>query len=106
MGLAGRMTLEYLAILDEKVEQLLRLGYRHLLLNMIDVTDISSSGLVKMLSLQSAVQAKSGALALIEPSPVVEHVLDLAGLADVFSIYDDEQKALYAFGHRPASAAH
>ena len=39
-------------------------------------------------------------MALLEPSPVVEHVLDLARLHDQFPIYHSEEEVLRDFADR------
>ena len=96
--LSGRLDLGSLRLLEEGLTNFLKRGTRAFLLRMIDVTDVSSSGLARLLQLKHTAEAGSATLALLEPSAVVEYVLELAELADQFRRYDDEATALFDLG--------
>ncbi len=96
--LAGRLDLGTIATVDERVKEPIAEGARSFVLRMIDVSDLSSSGLAKILGLKRTVEGRGGLLTLLEPSAVVEYVLNLAGLAGDFDVYLDEADALHSLG--------
>lgn len=96
----GRLTLDRLADLDSRLNELIDAGARTFVLHMVNVSDFSSSGIARLLKLQQTVSAQGGALALFEPSPVVEYVLELSRLRDLFRIYHDEADVLLDFAGR------
>ncbi len=93
----GAMDQYTLTILDENVKDLMkRKGSRFFVLNMVDVTDISSSGVGRILTIYKDLESKEGKLVLADLSAVVEYVLDLARLADILPAYRDEADAIAA----------
>lgn len=96
--LTGRLDLGSLRLLEEGLHGMLETGTRAVLLLMIDVTDISSSGIARLLQMRQKVEAQNATLALLEPSAVVEYVLNLAQLSDQFKQYGDEATALHELG--------
>ena len=106
--LAGRLDLGSIRLLQDGLKGFLDRGTRVFLLRMVDVTDLSSSGVARLLQLKQSAEAGNATLALLEPSAVVEYVLDLAGMGDQFRRYDDEATALLELGgarrpHRPSA---
>ena len=65
---------------------------------MADVTDISSSGIGKLLQIKKDCELKGRILLLADISPVTEYVLDLARLTDMFDICKTEAEALLRVG--------
>ncbi|MCB1174897.1 MAG: STAS domain-containing protein [Leptospiraceae bacterium] len=96
--LNGRIDLEQISLLESTFGEHLDKGYTRFILNMVDVRDISSSGLGKILSMFKRLELSNGRLALSDLSAVSEYVLDLAGLADVFPTYRSDEQALASFG--------
>ncbi|HBS04595.1 MAG TPA: hypothetical protein DEA96_06510 [Leptospiraceae bacterium] len=94
LNLKGRLDLEHVARLSESVMEALNRSQKYIVLNMIDVTDISSTGIGRILQLSRECESRGAALALSDPSAVVEYVLDLARLKDIFQIYASDQEAL------------
>ncbi len=94
LRLGGRLTLDQIQELDETTRGLLLEGFRFFVLNLIDVTDISSTGVGRILGLHRSVEAQKGAIVLAELSAVCEYVLELARLTDVFEIHKREEDAI------------
>jgi len=90
----GRLTLEEIAELDRQATELIRAGKDRFVLNMIDVRDLSSSGIAKVLSIKRTLEVKGGALVLSELSAVAEYVLDLANLKEAFRIFKSDDEAI------------
>jgi len=90
----GRMDLERIAILDDTIQELLDHGCCEFVLNLIDVTDISTTGIQRMLTLLGKIEARKSRLVLTDLSPVCEYVLDLADMTDTFTVFDTEDEAL------------
>ena len=100
LKLQGRLTLDQIAVLEESVREHLEKGQRMFVVNLLDVTDLSSSGIAKVIALQRVVDAQAGKLLLAEPSPVCDYVLDLAGLTDYVKPYRTETEAVQALRDR------
>lgn len=94
LDLSGHMDLEHIRDLDKIFNQYYEEGYRKFVLVMLDVKDISSSGIGRILSLFKKLELVNGRLALAELSAVSEYVLDLARLKDIFPIYKNRQDAI------------
>ncbi len=83
----GRMDLGHIAALDEAVHQHRQKGVRKFVLELTDVTDISSTGIGRIFGLHQDLEMNGGRLVLADLSQVVEYVLDLARMDDVFKIF-------------------
>jgi anti-anti-sigma factor len=90
----GRLTLEEISELDRQAMELIRAGKDRFVLNMIDVRDLSSSGIAKVLSIKKTLENKGGALVLSELSAVAEYVLDLANLKEAFHVFSSDDAAI------------
>ncbi len=100
LRLAGRLNHEAVLVLEKTARELLDAGCDRMVLNMIDVKDLGSSGLGKLLQLKKTLELKRGTLVLSDLSPVVEYTMDLAGLQDAFYTYPNDEKALEAVSPR------
>ena len=95
LRIKGRMDLAEIAFLDERVKTLRAQGLNRFVLNLVDVTEITSSGIGRILNIHRTLEGvEGGGLALADLSPVVEYVLDLARLADVFPTFPQEDAAV------------
>jgi anti-anti-sigma factor len=70
----------------------------HLVLNLADVTFLSSSGVGVLLVLTEKVRADGGTLRLASPSPAVKAPLELLNLHRFLAMDDSEDDALGALG--------
>jgi anti-anti-sigma factor len=77
-------------------------GARHVLLDMSEVTFLSSSGLRALLLVRKELLAQSGELRLCELKPQVHEVFTLTGFTQVFAIHPTREEALRAFGQGQA----
>lgn len=92
--LSGRLTLEEVSGLDKVTRELAAVGHNRCVINMLDIRDLSSSGLGAIFRLKKTLDAKGGALALSTLSAVAEYVLDLARLKDVFNTFPTDDAAI------------
>ncbi len=90
----GRMTLDQINDLDLAVRRHLESGARRFVLNLADVTDISSTGIGRLFQLHTDLELSQGRLILADISQVCEYVLDLARMNDVFTIKTTEVAAI------------
>ena len=101
LRLGGRMDLENLGELDRVMEHVMAAGFSKIIFNLIDITDISSTGVGRLMRINNTLLLKNGRLVLCELSPVCEYVLDLARLKDAFEIAVTEAAALKMLGEDP-----
>ena len=73
-------------------------GARRMLLDMAEVTFMSSSGLRALLLLRKELLAHGGELRLCRLRPHVQEVFALTGFTQVFAIHQTREDALAAFG--------
>ena len=102
VDISGRLTLETIAGIHDRLDVLLKKGARSFVLRLVNVADFSSTGIAGLLKLQRAVDSHGGAFALLEPSPIVDYVLELSRMQDLFRIYRSEADAVREFGGRAA----
>lgn len=77
---------------------------RNVVLDLADVTEMSSAGLRVLISAIKQSRARDqGDVRLAAPSPRVVEVLALAGLSKVIGIYDSRQAAVASFQQALAS---
>jgi anti-sigma B factor antagonist len=72
-------------------------GRRQLILNFAQVRMMTSTMLAKLLILRKKIAAAGGRIALCETNPELHDVLDALKLPQLFTIYDEEEKALEDF---------
>lgn len=95
LRIKGRMDLSEIAFLDERVRTLRAQGLKRFVLSLVDVSEITSSGIGRILNIHRTLEGvEGGGLALADISPVVEYVLDLARLADIFPRFATEDEAV------------
>ncbi len=69
----------------------------NLLLNMANVTYISSSGLGALISLYKKVAKQTGALKICCPQPDVREVIEVMHLNKIIPVFDSEEEAIASF---------
>ena len=73
-------------------------GHHKLVLNLAEVSYMSSAGLrILISSSKEAKKHRGGGVRLAEISERIADVLDLAGLTPLFKIYDSESEAIASF---------
>lgn len=94
LRLTGHMDMGQIGSLKDAIAEHRQTGIRYFILNMIDVTNLSSSGIQQVLAVYRELEMGGGRLVLAELSAVAEYVLDLAGLKDGLPVYEREEDAL------------
>jgi len=93
----GRVDSETAPQLDEKLKELLANGRYQIVINLSQVSYISSAGLRILVSALRACKNNGGDMRLAAPSARVAEVLDLVGLTELFQIFDDDLTAVGSF---------
>jgi anti-sigma B factor antagonist len=94
----GRIDSSTAKILAQTLASITEAGRYKVVLNMKDVTFISSAGLGKLIDTQKTCKhLKRGELILAEVPPQIKEALDLAGLLSLFKIFDSEVEAVGSF---------
>jgi len=99
--LAGRLDAVSSQAAIARVYAAISAGARHVLLDMSQVTFLSSSGLRALLLVRKELLAQSGELRLCALKPQVREVFTLTGFTQVFAIHSTREEALRAFGREP-----
>ena len=96
---SGRVDSNTAPKLDQSLKGLIENGRYKIVLDLSGVEYMSSAGLRAMLSCMREVKkgVRMGDLRLVNPSERVADVLDLAGLDEVFDIFDDLVGAVGSF---------
>lgn len=98
LELTGRLTIgEGDELLRDKINSMLQLGHRKLLLNLGEVPYVDSAGLGQMVSTLSTVKRQGGSLKLLHLTKRIQDLLSITKLLTVFDSYDSEQEALDSF---------
>ncbi|NJN96492.1 MAG: STAS domain-containing protein [Anaerolineales bacterium] len=94
----GRIDTATVKTLSEALAKIKEAGRYKIVLNMKDVTYISSAGLSELIDTQNTCKyLKRGELVLAEMPPRIREVFELAGLTPLFKIYDTEIEAVGNF---------
>ena len=85
--------------LEQKLLDLIEGGTRNLVINLRDVTFISSPGLKALLAAQIRVRRKipPGEVVLSEIPPKLQEVLELVGMQHLFRFYEQDVEAVGSF---------
>jgi len=85
--------------LEKQLLELVEGGTRNLVINLRDVTFISSPGLKALLAAQIRVRRKipPGEVVLAEIPPKLQEVLELVGLQHLFRFYEKDAEAVGSF---------
>jgi len=82
------------AQLKGKVNDLLTHGTTHVMLNMVDVTYVDSSGLGALVGVSLSARHHGGGVTLVTPSRRLMELLAMARLQAVVNVCDTESQAL------------
>ncbi len=78
--------------LQEKIDELIEDGINCILLDLYDVTYISSAGLRVILGTAQKLYS-NGIFAVSRPKPNVQEILEMVGLANIIKLYDSLESA-------------
>jgi len=79
----GKIDTNSAEILSEKLENALEAGHTHIVLNMAQVTYLSSIGIRVILKVYKQLTGTSGSFNIERPSEIVKNVLGMAALHDM-----------------------
>lgn len=96
LEVVGRMDSYGSRHVADAMEELMREGAHHARLNLSRTTYISSAGIRVLLQGFQQFAAVGGALIVVEPSPAVRQILELAGLGSMMSAAAEEKPADHA----------
>jgi anti-sigma B factor antagonist len=95
LELSGRLVLgEGDEQLKGRVRDLLKQGTTHVMLNMVDVTYVDSSGLGALVGVSLSARHHGGVVTLVTPSKRLMELLAVARLQAVVNVCDTESQAL------------
>jgi len=89
--------------IKQTIDELMKSGKKHFLLNLAKVPYIDSAGLGQIIRCFTAIRKSGGALKLLSPNPRVVDLLTVTKLVNVFDWYNEESAALGSFGPKSAS---
>jgi anti-sigma B factor antagonist len=95
---SGKITLgEGTMAIRNTVREVLKNGGKKIILNLGEVNYIDSSGIGELVSTYTTVTNQSGQLKLLNLTKKIQELLQITKLLTVFSVYDNEQKAISSF---------
>ncbi len=95
---SGKITLgEGTMAIRNTVREVLKNGGKKIVLNLGDVNYIDSSGIGELVSTYTTVTNQGGQLKLLNLTKKIQELLQITKLLTVFSVYDNEQKAISSF---------
>jgi anti-sigma B factor antagonist len=98
VDVSGRITLgEGTSAMGEAVRDLIAGGHRKVVLNLVEVSYIDSSGFGELVACHTSLIRAGGALKLVSLTQRVETLMRMTNLSAVFEIYEDEARALRSF---------
>jgi anti-sigma B factor antagonist len=98
LDLSGRITLgEASVAVRDAINDLMDKGNKKILLNLIDVNYIDSSGIGLLVSSLTNVRSHGGELKLVNITKRIRDLLQITKLYSLFDIKDDEATAVASF---------
>ena len=89
----GRLDANFSLQLEDEVDRLLEQGKKNIILDLSDVTYLSSSGLRVFLSINQETKG-TGGLVLVNPREVVKKIFEVAELQDLLTQAETVKEAL------------
>ena len=98
VDLSGRITLgEASVAVRDVINDLMGKGNKKILLNLVEVNYIDSSGIGVLVSGFSTVRSQGGELKLVNLSKRIRDLLQITKLYNLFDVKDDEAAAVASF---------
>jgi anti-sigma B factor antagonist len=94
---SGRIDSEAAPSLEKEVRQVMDAGRHRLVLNLAGVDYMSSAALRVLINTSKECRRSRGDVRLAMLNERVAQVLDLAGLTELFQVFDSESKAVGSF---------
>ena len=84
-------------LLKDKVQSLLQQGHKHLIVDLIGVSNVDSAGLGELVQAYATTKNRGGALKLLNVTKRLRDLLVVTKLLTVFETFDSEASALTSF---------
>jgi anti-sigma B factor antagonist len=97
VDVSGRLTSLETGALRDSVSRLLKKGHKNIVLNLIGLQYLDSSGIGELARVYVSVVKQSGQMKVIGLSSKVEEILKITHLYQVFPEFPDEEAALKSF---------
>ncbi len=94
LRLAGRMDVESAARFEPACESCISEGFTTLIIDVADLTYISSNGLRSIISVAKKLTEKGGELRICGPTGLVRQVFEITKLTQVFPLHENVGSAL------------
>src|SRR6476620_1673247 len=94
LGLAGRLDAGSAPALQERFQNLIGQGERRFVVDGGELTYVSSYGMRLLLDTARTLEPPAGSIVLCSVRAPVRRVLDIAGLASLFRIFDSSEEAV------------
>ena len=106
LGFTGRIILgEESAAFRERICDLLAEGHRKILLNLVDVNYIDSTGLAHLVGALVSVRKLNGEIKLLDLSNRIRDLLQITKLHTILESFDNEATAVESFVHSVAASS-
>ena len=96
--LGGRLDVSISDELEKILRQMLKQEPRPLVVNLEDVSYLTSSGIGVLLGIFRQLKTLELKMVLCQVSPAVEKLLEVVELSQVFQIFDREEEAVHIIG--------
>ena len=100
LGLRGKLDMEGAKMLVDKMTEILSGGERSILLDFTDITYINSAGLRGLILVAKQLASSGGTLILAGVSGQNQNILEISGLASIFTLRPTKAEALASFPQR------
>jgi anti-anti-sigma factor len=97
VSISGRIDAASAPELEEILEKQREDGFKNIVLDMAEVSFVSSSGLRVMLTARKAAKKGGGRLAIAQPSERVIDTLDISGLDVLFETFENREAAIASY---------
>ncbi|MCY3019266.1 MAG: STAS domain-containing protein [Planctomycetota bacterium] len=97
LRLSGELDAHTSKQVQAAINELFAAGHCQLVIDLQNLTYMSSAGAGLFIVVQSEAEEKGGQVVLVNPAPPARYVFDLLGLTAQFRIADTEQAALERF---------
>lgn len=105
LHLRGEFDTYYVPLLQEEIDGLLKVGVRHLVLNLRLVKFVNSTALGAMIKAAKLLEREGGKLVISRPSKFCRDILEKVGLDRVIPIFDSDEMAAAALASDSAGPA-
>ncbi len=93
----GRVDSATARVMEESILQLIGEGRHRLIVDFSDVPYMASAGLRALILAQRKAQAAGGGIRLVNASPTVRELFEIAGLTEMFTLYASRAEAAAEF---------